>query len=108
MSTQATKLVYARPPPDVYVISYLDVPSQSGVTAHDQMVSDFTVVSDVTVGKKDVVGADASGIIGLGGDVSRNVLAKDVVVPDLKSGFPAFVFQIMRQAADHGVGKDGV
>jgi hypothetical protein len=108
MSSEATKLMNARAPPYVDAIINPDVSAQCGMTAHHQMISDDTIMSDVTVSKKYVSRANHGLVIRIRRNMSGHVFSENVIVSNQKARVSALVFQVMSKAADHGIGVNRV
>ena len=85
--------MHAGAPADVYMVGDHHVTTQRGMTAHDEMIPDLAVMSDVTVGQKHVVRADARLVFGIGRNMSSHVFAKDVPVAYFSLGLPPATFR---------------
>ena len=86
MSSEAAKLMNARTPPYVDAIINPDMSAQSGMTAHHQMISDDTIMSNVTISKKYASRANHGLVVRIRSNVSGHVFRKTLSSPIKRPG----------------------
>jgi len=73
------------------------------MTAHDDVIADLAVMSDMTVSEKNVVRTNLRSILGVCSHMSGNVFSKYVSIPHPKLGLATLILEVMRHTSDECV-----
>jgi hypothetical protein len=73
------------------------------MAAHDQVIADYAVMSNMTISEENVVRANLRSILGVCGHVSGNVFTKYISIPYPKLGVTTLILEVMGHTSDKGV-----
>lgn len=108
VSSDSAELMNAGEATQNNVVLDFDVAAESGIVGKYHVVSDDTVVTDVSVGQEIAVAAHDGGVAGRSGSIDRDELAKGIAAANLEIGRLPVVFEILGALADGGVGVEFV
>jgi hypothetical protein len=83
-----------------------DMSGEGAIVGKNDMVSHLTVVGDVGVGEKKIVGTHAGRGIGVGPAVDGGVFPEDIAITHDEGGRFAGIFQVLGLDANGGEGKE--
>ena len=92
-----------RIPADIHVIPHLNVTTKSRMTAHDYVIADLAVMSDMTVSEENVVRANLRSILGVCSYVGGDIFTKHVSISHPKLGLTALILEVVRHTSDECV-----